>query len=464
MLFVVTACGRGETAAPSTLPALPDEITTTTRAPDAATSTAPTLVDNGITVAGEEQPAECILVVSDGARVTSVFENAPADGVLQTDDLIIAIDELRISSVELLLRTLRASAPGDEMQVTFARGEEIETATIELGSRNASRPPSEDEGSEPNADPPPDQGFLGVMVESRVLGGPPDALADGGLVSALSRPVWLADDLFLLDAPAGQWVRVATDQEVAQTVGFDGDLWVLDEPRQAKELVALVSGDRIAVDAESWDLFSVLGTVDRLTLIGAGFTDQPGSDALVKTAVLGVELPAGRVVWEWEIPPAPDGEPRLPVVVFSNFGQDAGVLLTLESSPTAEPAIIPFIIGDGTDDPSDWTEPSSDVFPADGTPLGWWNTTTVLYRTDVDGQRALGVLDVGDGTRFALDPAPLAEIDDILLVYPVGDGQHMIVVTGADMRLVDMFGQGTRRLLATGCSDPAPQVADLGAA
>jgi S1-C subfamily serine protease len=86
-----------------------------------------------------EVAAELDLPVSEGVLVFSVSPGTPADQVgLEPGDVIVALDDEQLRTVEDLLSALRNRSPGDTVQLTVNRdGEELEL-TPTLTDRPAS--------------------------------------------------------------------------------------------------------------------------------------------------------------------------------------------------------------------------------------------------------------------------------------------------------------------------------------
>ncbi len=59
---------------------------------------------------------------------------AAADAGLQTDDVITRVDDTLITGSDSLVATIRSYRPGDEIEVTWVRDGEEQTATLELGT------------------------------------------------------------------------------------------------------------------------------------------------------------------------------------------------------------------------------------------------------------------------------------------------------------------------------------------
>ncbi|WKN47839.1 S1C family serine protease [Nocardioides sp. Arc9.136] len=80
-----------------------------------------------------QQPEQDSDVV--GARVGEVTPGSTADEAgIESDDVITKVDDTMISSADSLVATIRSYRPGDEVEVTFLRGDDEQTVTLELDS------------------------------------------------------------------------------------------------------------------------------------------------------------------------------------------------------------------------------------------------------------------------------------------------------------------------------------------
>lgn len=92
----------------------------------------PTHARLGIEVADASQSGGS---TAEGALVRSVGEGtAAADAGLEDGDVITRIDDHVISGSDALVATVRSYRPGDRVEVTYVRGGEEQTTTLELGS------------------------------------------------------------------------------------------------------------------------------------------------------------------------------------------------------------------------------------------------------------------------------------------------------------------------------------------
>lgn len=72
---------------------------------------------------------------SRGAVLTSVADGSPAEVAgLAADDLVTAVDGTTIDGAAALAAAVRAHSPGDEVRVTYLRGGDTRTVTVDLGA------------------------------------------------------------------------------------------------------------------------------------------------------------------------------------------------------------------------------------------------------------------------------------------------------------------------------------------
>lgn len=71
-----------------------------------------------------------IQTLGGGARVIGVVAGLPAEGILQEEDVITAVDGTPVVFRSDAIKAVRAHAPGESVQVSFRRGEEERTSEI----------------------------------------------------------------------------------------------------------------------------------------------------------------------------------------------------------------------------------------------------------------------------------------------------------------------------------------------
>jgi len=98
----------------------------------------------------EDIAAKLDLPVEDGALIQSVEPGTAAadaglrggrptaDGILAGGDLLTEVDGERIEAAEDVAAAIADDGPGDEVEVTYYRGENERSTTVTLGERPAS--------------------------------------------------------------------------------------------------------------------------------------------------------------------------------------------------------------------------------------------------------------------------------------------------------------------------------------
>jgi putative serine protease PepD len=93
----------------------------------------PTHARLGITVSDVEQQAGELPL--EGAQVQEVTSGSTAeDAGLERGDVITKLDDTHITSADSLVATIRSYRPGDEVTLTYRRGDDEQTATLVLDS------------------------------------------------------------------------------------------------------------------------------------------------------------------------------------------------------------------------------------------------------------------------------------------------------------------------------------------
>jgi S1-C subfamily serine protease len=70
-----------------------------------------------------------------GAILVAVVPGSPADAAgLQEDDVVTRIGDAEVEGADDLVRAVRSHEPGDRVEVTFVRGDQTRTVTVELGT------------------------------------------------------------------------------------------------------------------------------------------------------------------------------------------------------------------------------------------------------------------------------------------------------------------------------------------
>ena len=88
-------------------------------------------------VAGGEAPwsqrAQALLAVDEGAIITEVASGSPAAKAgLETGDIIVKFDDIEITTIEELRQAIHNSRIGQEVEITYWRGQSQRATTAEL--------------------------------------------------------------------------------------------------------------------------------------------------------------------------------------------------------------------------------------------------------------------------------------------------------------------------------------------
>jgi putative serine protease PepD len=76
-----------------------------------------------------------ILDADEGALIDAVSDDSPADEAgLETDDIVIQVDDERVDGATALTAVVRRHSPGDEVTITFLRDGEERSVDVTLGT------------------------------------------------------------------------------------------------------------------------------------------------------------------------------------------------------------------------------------------------------------------------------------------------------------------------------------------
>ncbi len=409
--LVTAACGQ-EPPARQPLPGIPDEFVF----PTVTSTTADPVPDDGT----------CYLVESTGAYVSSIQPGYDAGNILQPGDVITVLGEAMVTSQETLIAAVSARAPGERLQISFQRDDEVVTAEVELGSlpEDPARP------------------RLGVLVEPSLTATPPDELTgEGPAVTPSTHVMVVEDSLVGLDPLAGTWFPTGAGDPGSGIVLIDGQIYVQDAER-GPSIVPVEGGDPVPVETAGLDLLRILATVGDILVVFAGDIDADLPGIARNATVLGVDLGADRIAWSWA-PQGTDGEPANPVFgVRSPDGERA--VLTMEAGGATVLTLIDatgtLLAGFGTD---------TEIAPAGAVFGGWHDDQTLAYIVAVDGELSLQLFDLtamtaSEGGRFEAT-------ETLRQIWSAGDGNHVVLVTAEETRLYDLADRRDGRLLARNC-------------
>jgi hypothetical protein len=245
------------------------------------------------------------------------------------------------------------------------------------------------------------------------------------------RPIAIAGTIYLLDPVSRAWER--TDVEVSDDLNWvsagAGIYGVEDE-----SITDVRSGEVVAHDGfEGWAPIRVIGSVggDLMLVVTQEVPDDPDR---VAVGVSRFDPIAGRTIW---------AEP-----VVGGFG----IPITSWGSPDGERFVLV-----GVDEGGAQIQ-GIDVWGADGqalgmtglvplgTPVGWMDEDTVLFRTETETGSVLTVAN-GEVEELTVESALAG-----LPLYPVGDGRSVLAIDDQTLVLDDVTRTGDFQVLAENCS------------
>jgi hypothetical protein len=341
-----------------------------------------------------------------------VTPDSAADGLLIAGDVIVAFDDQPTPDSTALLAALGEKEAGEMVEIDVMRGDEETRQTITLG----------DDGGEPR---------IGVSirtqyetVEAAEIG---TEIAPGPLV----RPISIGGTIYLFDPGARVWER--TDVEV------DDDLnWVSTRSGiygiEEEAITDVVSGETISHDGfEGWEPIRVIGSAgDDLILVVT--QEVPDDPERVAVGVSRFDPLTATTIWA---EPVIEGF-GIPISALGSPDGDQIVVVGVDEGGT-EIVGIDVWSGDGL------PRGMEDLVPL-GTPVGWMDDDTVLFRTEVETGSLLEVPG-GDVEEITLEGAL-----EGLPLFPVGDAANVLALDDRTLVLDDLSLSGDFQVLAEDCS------------
>jgi hypothetical protein len=267
-----------------------------------------------------------------------------------------------------------------------------------------------------------------IRTQYQVL--PASEVETGSTTGPLTRPISIAGTIFLFDPVTSTWARTTVSvPDELNWVATTSGVYAIDDGA----FTDLTTGEPVPHDGfEGWEPVRIIGSAgaDLVLVVTQAVPDDPERVAVGISRfdpVREASLWAEPVVEGFGIPisamGSPDGESVMVVGVGEGGTEITGVALW---------------DGDGTVvDTPDLTEL--------GTPVGWMDEESVLFRTDV-----------GLATRFTVSDGQTGAIElesavEGLPLFPVGDGRGVLAVDGQVLVLEDVTVSGDLRVLAENC-------------
>jgi hypothetical protein len=364
-----------------------------------------------------DPPAQCAFLLGEpqGVLITDVAADSAAEGILLEGDVITAIEGQPTTDADTLIEVMTGTAPGDVVRVDYNRDDAEGSATLTLGAN------PED----------PDRAVIGVMITTQyqaVAAGE----ATGPVEPSLSaRPISIGDSIYLHDPIPITWEK--TD------ITVDSGVEWYSTTSGIYSMEAGVMSDHLAEEEvepgpfQQWDLVRAVGSIgpDLIVVVTQPVPGDPGRVTVGISRFDPVELEA---IW---------AEPLIsgfgiPIQAYGSPDQER-VVLTGISEDGSEITGVQIWDGDGFDT-------GLDDLTSLGTPLGWLDEGSVLFRSDDVVATRLQVGD-GESEQLMID----TRLSD-LPIFPVGDGHSVLAIDGRSLILDDLEGEGEARTLARDCS------------
>jgi len=360
-----------------------------------------------------DPPAQCTFLVGEpqGVLVQEVTPDSAADGLLIAGDVIVAFDNQPTLDSESLLSALGEQDVGDVVEISVLRGDEETEQTLTLG----------DDSGEP---------LIGVMIRTQyqaVEAADIDTEVEPG---PLTRPISISGLIYLFDAGSNVWER--TEVEVGDEVNWVATttgIYALQE----EVIMNLLSGEEISHDGfEGWEPIRVIGSAgeDLILVVTQEVPDEPER---VAVGVSRFDPFTTETVWTQ---PVVDGF-GIPISAWGSPDGDAIAVVGVNEDGSQ---IMGVDVWDGDGVPA-----GMDGLVALGTPVGWMDDESLLFRTDLE---VASVLTVSGGAteEIALEPAIAG-----LPLFPVGDGRGVLALDSQSLVLDDVTVVGDLQVLAENC-------------
>jgi hypothetical protein len=190
-------------------------------------------------------------------RITGITRGGPADGILRTDDLLVAIDGFLITTVEGG-RRIAAVEPGQKVTVRFRRDGRLGEAVIEAGSVCPPPPPRAPEAvvattRVPAPPPRPDEPrrSVGVAVSPRVRVAPVARVARAAEGVARTSRVgeWTVGGALVGASPTGRLgISFSCSECGTRTApGSDEEVWYFSGPLEVTGVTAGGPADKAGI-------------------------------------------------------------------------------------------------------------------------------------------------------------------------------------------------------------------------
>ena len=386
----------------------------------------------------------CLLAVGGGVRVLEVVEDTAAHGVLRAGDIVMSVNGVPTSSLEMLLRVLDGRPVGDVVEVGGTRVGVPFSIGIEL-----SPVPGE-----------PERAILGIISETKLDPVPPSELSKSGSTDPFSRPVTLNGWIYVHEPLAAAWSPYP-GVPAARMAALGLELYAV-AANDPLSLVRVGGGEPVPIDPGPVVFESTAGPIEvvasgfeaALTSVGnlvlvAGEAAAGENDTAF--ALHAVDPVGGSVVWTRPLGLSQSGNPLAAVDGYRSPSGDRALVALVEHdlASGARSGVWSYYLvderGDGVVGP-----PGIDQFLPTSGVTGWYDEGSLLYVADFDvPQIARWALDTGD--HSVIRPVAPGDAFDLVTVTPVGDGQHVVQVRENEVSLINVDLSESTRPISRGC-------------
>lgn len=380
----------------------------------------------------------CAVASGNGALVTDILGGYPAEGTLELADRLTAVDGDRVGSAEALLATMAGRRPGDTVHLTVERrGQELE-ADLTLQA----------------ADGDPDRGLMGIVpASSYTVHQPPDLpLVDEPV--GPQRHLFVQNDLYLLDPVSTEWQLFAADVDAPfATVAVGDEVYMLVDPAGANTIRALGSGAEFDIDARDWRFVRPLTALGNLILMSAVVAIDDDPSTVSEIGIVAVDVTTRDVAWQWTPGLSPNGIPVLPEIGFRSPSGILTVVTLAEVSrdPDVTPQRYHVLLDSAGTELSAFGNPDRTFIPDNSVLGGFFEDAIVLYTEPVPGGLSLSLIELREGMVQQLGVVPPDGSGRPPRFLAVGDGRHLLSISGAELSVVDPVRDLTGRPIIRGC-------------
>ena len=356
-----------------------------------------------------------------GAVVTDTIPGTPAAGAIFPGDVITSVGGVPVDGPSALVDAVQLHAIDTTVPVTIERdGEGI---SIDITLR---------ESAEVTGLP-----ILGVMVNTHNDLRTPTEIRD--LAAAVDgphiRPVAIEGGIWLLDPEAATWEAFAGILPPAPWVAIGSELYALDlTATGGPAIVGILGGTAVAVAAGDWQVQALLTSMGDSIILAAQETTTDGTEA----ALLSVDPVIGAARWVWT-PLQVDSDPAPRFAYRSPQGDSILVGLSAPDAITPTRYVI-ITEQNGTPDSRPAPAPPGSVV------FGWHDESTIISVVDAIDEVFLTEISTGETIESSM---PLVEVPNGL--WPVGDGQFVIVAAATGLQLAEVGGR-ERRPITQACT------------